>query len=149
LLATRPTPKLADHPSSAVRDYLFNLFAATLLIGGSSSLRNLRTRHAVVTGTHYMASSGRCTVYIQQLVFAVLFTCLYVGRPTDRQLKSTTIGGQLKCDGTRAETRFCLSAKRTSPFKLGEGGRRFSRLLAAEVCASAVIMLDTPCSEVV
>jgi hypothetical protein len=30
------------------------------------------------------------------------------------------------------------------------GGRRqFSRLLAAEVCASAVVMLDTPCSEVV
>ena len=26
--------------------------------------------------------------------------------------------GQLKCDGTRAETRFSLSAKRTSPFKL-------------------------------
>ena len=25
--------------------------------------------------------------------------------------------GQFKCDGTRAETRFCLSAKRTSPFK--------------------------------
>jgi len=25
--------------------------------------------------------------------------------------------GQLKCDGTRSETRFCLSAKRTSPFK--------------------------------
>jgi len=25
--------------------------------------------------------------------------------------------GQLKCDGTRAETRFCLSAKRTSLFK--------------------------------
>ena len=25
--------------------------------------------------------------------------------------------GQLKCVGTRAETRFCLSAKRTSPFK--------------------------------
>jgi hypothetical protein len=26
--------------------------------------------------------------------------------------------GQLKCDGTRVETRFCLSAKWTSPFKL-------------------------------
>ena len=26
--------------------------------------------------------------------------------------------GQLKCDGTRTETGFCLSAKRTSPFKL-------------------------------
>jgi len=25
--------------------------------------------------------------------------------------------GQLKCDGTRAETRFRLAAKRTSPFK--------------------------------
>jgi len=29
----------------------------------------------------------------------------------------TTSRGQLKCDGTRAETRFRLSAKRTSPFK--------------------------------
>jgi len=97
---------------------------------------------------------------------------------------------RLKCDDTRAETRFRLSAKRTSPFKsLGasvqsttgsrgvrfsgsnagytmfrgsvkstgypqhlnrrEGGGQFSRLLAAEVCASAVVMLDTPCSEVV
>jgi len=28
-------------------------------------------------------------------------------------------------------------------------GRQFSRLLAAEVYASAVVMLDTPCSEVV
>jgi len=56
--------------------------------------------------------------------------------------------GQLKCDGTRAETRFRLLAKRTSPFK-SAGGRQFSRLLSAEVCASAVVMLDTPCSEVV
>jgi len=36
----------------------------------------------------------------------------------------------------------------TSPFK-SDGWRQFSRLLAAEVCASAVVMLDTPCSEVV
>ena len=54
---------------------------------------------------------------------------------------------RLKCDGTRAETRFCPSAKRTSP--LNRQGRQFSRLLAAEVCASAVVMMDTPCSEVV
>ena len=55
-----------------------------------------------------------------------------------------------KRDGTCAETRFGLSAKRTSPFK-SAGGRQFSRLLAAEVCASAVVMvvmLDTACSEV-
>jgi len=54
---------------------------------------------------------------------------------------------RLKCDGTRAETRFSLSAKWTSPFK--SAGRQFSRLLAAELCLSAVVMLDTPCSEVV
>ena len=52
LLAPRPTPKLEYHPLSAVRDCLFNLFAATLNIGGRSSIRNLRTRHAVMTGTH-------------------------------------------------------------------------------------------------
>ena len=39
--------------------------------------------------------------------------------------------GQLKCDETREETRFCLSAKRTRPFKSAGGGRQFSRLLAA------------------
>ena len=127
----------------------------------------------------------------------------------------------MKCDGTRAETRFCLSAKRMSPFKsagasvqstagsrgvrisgsnagytmfqgsvkgtgyplhlpvspslplrtslcaitfqlestslltvngqvhLNRQGHQFSQLLAAEMCASAVVMPDTPCSEVV
>jgi hypothetical protein len=34
LLAPRPTPKLEDHPLSAVRDCLFNIFAATLHIWG-------------------------------------------------------------------------------------------------------------------
>ena len=34
---------------------------------------------------------------------------------------SSSNGGQLKCDGTRAETRFRVSAKRTSPFKSAEG----------------------------
>ena len=32
---------------------------------------------------------------------------------------------------------------------LNRRGRQCSRLLAAEVCASALVMLDTPCSEVV
>ena len=75
---------------------------------------------------------------------------LYVGDPHWlRECVDLISGrGQLKCDGTRAETRFRISAKRTSPFK-SAGGRQFSRLLAAEVCASAVEMLDTPCSEVV
>ena len=52
LLASSPITKLEDHTLSAVRYYLFNIFAATLHNGGRSYIRNLRTRHAVVTGTH-------------------------------------------------------------------------------------------------
>jgi hypothetical protein len=39
--------------------------------------------------------------------------------------------------------------RRNGPVHLNGRGRQFSQLLAAEVCASAVVMLDTPCSEVV
>ena len=39
--------------------------------------------------------------------------------------------------------------RRNGRIHLNRQGRQFSRLLAVEVCASAVIMLDTPCSEVV
>jgi len=56
VVAPRPTPKLEGHPSSAVHDCLFNLFAAVLHIGSCSSIRNLRTRHVMVTGTHYMGA---------------------------------------------------------------------------------------------
>jgi hypothetical protein len=52
LLKLRPTLKLEDHHLSAVRDCLFSIFANTLHIGGRSSIFNLRTRHAVATGTH-------------------------------------------------------------------------------------------------
>jgi hypothetical protein len=52
VLAPRPTPKLEDHPLSAVRGCLFNIFAAIFHTGGRSTTRNLRTRHSVVTGTH-------------------------------------------------------------------------------------------------
>jgi hypothetical protein len=39
--------------------------------------------------------------------------------------------------------------RRKGRVHLNRRGRQFSRLLAAEVCASAVVMLDAPCSEVV
>jgi hypothetical protein len=58
-LAPRPNPKLEDHPLSAVRDGLFNIFAATLHIGGCSSIRNVRMRHAVETGTHSLRAPTR------------------------------------------------------------------------------------------
>jgi len=38
--------------------------------------------------------------------------------------------------------------RRNGRVHLNRWGRQFSRLLAAELCASAVVMLDTPCSEV-
>jgi hypothetical protein len=53
-VTTSPNPlKLEDHPFSAVRRCLFNIFAVTPHIGRRSSIRNPRTRHAVVTGTHF------------------------------------------------------------------------------------------------
>jgi hypothetical protein len=39
--------------------------------------------------------------------------------------------------------------RRNGRVRLNRRGRQFSRLPAVEACASAVVMLDTPCSEVV
>jgi len=39
--------------------------------------------------------------------------------------------------------------RRNGRVHLNRRGHQFSRLLAVEVCASAVVMLDTPCSDVV
>ena len=39
--------------------------------------------------------------------------------------------------------------RRNGRVHLNRWGRQFSRLLAAELCASAVLMLETPCSKVV
>jgi hypothetical protein len=56
---------------------------------------------------------------------------------------------RFKCVGTRAvKPEFVFAAEETSPYK-SAGGRQISRLLAAEVCPSAEVMLDTACSEVV
>jgi hypothetical protein len=47
LLIRISIPKLEDHALSAVPDWLINLFAYTLHSEGSSSIRNLRTHHAI------------------------------------------------------------------------------------------------------
>ena len=56
LLAPRLTPKLEKHAMSVVCDRLFNMFGAIHNVGGRSFIRNLRTRHAAVTGTHLLWS---------------------------------------------------------------------------------------------
>jgi hypothetical protein len=52
LLAPRPTPKLEDHPLSFVRGCLFNILAANLQLDAVPSIRNARTRHALVKHIH-------------------------------------------------------------------------------------------------
>ena len=71
--ALRPAPKLEDHPFSAVCDRLFNIFATNLHTEDRSSIRNLRTGHAVVTGTHLSREWG-CTAVIS--IFVLLYFAL-------------------------------------------------------------------------
>jgi len=52
LLTPRPTPKMGDHPLSAIRDFLLNIFSATIHTVGRSFIRNLRTRLARVERKH-------------------------------------------------------------------------------------------------
>jgi len=58
---------------SAVRDCLFNIFAATLHIGGRSSIRNLRTRHAVVAGTHLPTYHSFIVITTKKIVSLIIF----------------------------------------------------------------------------
>jgi len=44
----------------AICGCLFNIFAATLHNGGCSSIHNLRTCHAVVTGTYLPQHVSHC-----------------------------------------------------------------------------------------
>ena len=67
-LAPRPTSKLEDHTLSAVRDCLFNIFAATHVIGGRSSRRDMRMQLAMVTGTHLSWDSYHYVVNINAII---------------------------------------------------------------------------------
>jgi hypothetical protein len=58
-ILSQPNP--VHNPTS---HFLLNIFTTTLHIGGRSSIRNLRTRHAVVTGTHL--SHRQTTQYRKQ-----------------------------------------------------------------------------------
>jgi len=77
---------------------------------------------------------------------------VHLNRP-GASVQSTTGSRAVLISGSNAGyTVFWGSVKGTGyPLHLNrwEGGGQFSRLLAAEVCASAVVMLDKPCSEVV
>jgi hypothetical protein len=77
VLTPRPTPKLENHPLSAVCDCLFNTFAATLHTGGRSSIRNLRTYNALVTGTNLSYGFEMIGVINRMWVF-IMQSCLNI-----------------------------------------------------------------------
>ena len=74
------TPKLEDHYLSAVRDCLFNIFAATFNIGGRSSIRTQRKRHAVVICTHLAR--------ISQLTCVIITMAVWNNPPMNSQAKT-------------------------------------------------------------
>jgi hypothetical protein len=49
LLAQHPTPKLEDHPLSAVRDFIQYICSCTPYLEAFFSIHNLKLCHAVVT----------------------------------------------------------------------------------------------------
>jgi hypothetical protein len=71
LLAPHPTHKQEHQNLSAVRDFLFNISLVTLHFGDRSSIRNLRMRPIVVTGTHLSLRHGttfRCVSWQTTLI---------------------------------------------------------------------------------
>ena len=97
-------------------------------LGRSRKLRYLRFPNAVkkilsllehkVTQTGKLLPVFRRSLYLQSENWSHL---LYLQPSVSIVYSQWAISrGQLKCDGTRAETRFRLFAKRTSPFKSAE-----------------------------
>jgi hypothetical protein len=82
-LAPRPTPELQDHPLSAVRDWLFNIFAAILHIGGRYEHNGTRhtPRHTlrlklltIKTQTQYIPGQHDSSINVQSVYTATTQT---------------------------------------------------------------------------
>jgi hypothetical protein len=82
LLAHRPNSTPDDYSLSAVRDCLFNTFAATLHIGGRSFIRGVRTRHSVVRGTNLSrfkkSRHPYCFIKLKNLVDIYIYIFIYL-----------------------------------------------------------------------
>jgi len=90
--------------------------------------------------------------YTLACVYSAVFVCELPGRRF-QFLKPSPLTSRLDVDRVwnvmaHAQKPDFVS-RRNGRVHLNRQGRQFSRLLAAEVCASAVVMLDTPNSEVV
>jgi len=81
------------------------------------------------TSASYMRPAGRGFSHhcVRPCSIVEMKLQLRVNVPFFYNLHLSLCRGQLKCDGTRAETRFRLPAKRTSPFKSAGGFNTGSR----------------------
>jgi len=119
----------------------------------------------ILVNTIFLKSKSTVTNYVPYLAYMPisLFTtpilclllwckqCLWFRSPYTSYLPPTQQGTLLDCvwNVTAHVQKLHFIFRRNGRVDLNRRGRQFSRLLAAEVCASAVIMMDAPGSEVV
>jgi len=83
LLTPHPTPKLEQHNLSAVLDFLFNIFLATLYIGGRFSIRSLTMRLIFVAGTHLslcllLHNNTKCSTNLDVFTIFLQPLCIHI-----------------------------------------------------------------------
>ena len=99
--------------SASVRPQTYTLDRAATCVGGKFvTVRNKFSKIPPSTAMHFATSVRR-----SRGVWVDLHVSLCTQQLSNASKQFVSCRGQLKCDGTRAETRFRLSAKRTSPFK--------------------------------
>ena len=101
----------------------WNYSHCTGLSGHQTATRGLRNRSKYFGNqrrTAYTDHPPLSTVEVKERVELYRYSPSGPSRPV-LEWNPVDVTGQLKCDGTRAETRFRLSARRTSPFKSAGG----------------------------
>jgi hypothetical protein len=86
LLSPCPTPQAGGPPLVGFRDCLFSIFAAALQIGGLSSIRNLRTFHTLVTGTHLSHGKFGTRIKKMQIFLQAYIRAKYFVKSTFRNM---------------------------------------------------------------
>jgi len=77
LLAPRPTPKLEDQPSSAVRDCLFNISAATLgttLTNQNSIQEEIKSRLKLGSACYYSVQNLLSSILLSKTLKIKIYT---------------------------------------------------------------------------
>jgi hypothetical protein len=76
-----PKPQAEDQLLSVAHDCLFKLFAATLHIGDRSSIRNMRTCHALVTGSHLSRWDPTLQIFYNKVVIVKKYINIKIKNP--------------------------------------------------------------------